>query len=54
MKLAITKSVTVSLAIAAAVALPATMATAAQSSAQKLSPETNICYPVPGYGWVCK
>ncbi len=64
MKLAITKSLTVSLAIAAAIALPTAVKAEADNlsestvaiatSEEEISTETNYCFYVPGFGWICR
>ncbi len=63
MKLAITKSLTFSLAIAAAIALPTAVKAEADNlsestvaiatAEEEISTETNFCFRVPGYGVIC-
>ena len=59
----ITRTLTVSLAIAAALALPTAVKAQADdvaendpvatATAEELSTESNVCFYIPGYGWVC-
>lgn len=63
MKSTIAKSLTVSLAIAAAIALPTAVKAQADSlsenelaittTEEKITTETNWCVRIPGYGWKC-
>ncbi len=63
MKSVITRSLAVSLAVAAAIALPATVKAQSDSPASTaseatftqdlISTETNWCVRVPGYGLIC-
>lgn len=64
MKSTITRSLTVSLAIAAAIALPSAVRaqatsfsepTPANTAGEKLiNTDTNWCVRIPGYGWLCR
>ena len=63
MKLSITKSLTFSLAVAAAIALPTAVkaeadnlsesTVAVTTAEEEISTETNWCFQLPGWGWVC-
>ena len=63
MKSVISKWLTVSLAVAIAVALPTAVKAQADSLVENelaiatieenINTETNWCFRVPGYGWVC-
>jgi hypothetical protein len=63
MKSMIIRSLTVSMAVAAAIALPATVKAQASNlsgtdgmsatSIEQIETETDWCYPIPGYGWRC-
>jgi hypothetical protein len=61
MKSITVRSLAVSLAVAAAIALPTAVKaqanslseSAATATEESLSPDTNWCVRIPGYGWRC-
>ena len=61
MKSVITRSLTVSLAMAAVIALPTAVRAQADNlpkstavtSEEQLDTDTNWCFPIPGYGLYC-
>ncbi len=63
MNFSVAKSLTVALAVAAAIAIPTAVkaqtgdlsisAPEVTASSDQLATELNYCFRVPGYGWIC-